>query len=136
MNPSQKINPKSEVVELAESPSSSPSTVTELVAALSPSEPRFTFWRFTHTHEGEESSPVLFFYTCIAAAGKSIKDRMMYPLMKRAVITGAETAAGLKAEKRFEVEETSEITEESVLNELHPKAEVKTGFRRPKRPGR
>jgi twinfilin len=133
---SQKINPASEVVELADAPASAPTTANELVAAISPNEPRFTFWRFTHTHNGEESSPVLFFYTCVAAAGKSIKDRMMYPLMKRAVITGAEQAAGLKVKKRFEVEETSEITEAFVMNELHPQVEVKTAFKRPKRPGR
>lgn len=99
-------------------------------------EPRFTFWRYAHTHQGSEQSPVLFFYTCPAAAGKSIKFRMMYPLMKRAVLAVAEGEAGLQIEKKFEVEEPSEITEETVMSDLHPQAEVKTAFRRPKRPGR
>ena len=108
----------------------------ELVSAISATEPRFTFWRYVHTHNGTESSPVLFFYTCPAAAGKSIKFRMMYPLMKRAVLNVAEAEAGLAVEKKFEVEEPSEITEEALLAELHPQTEVKTAFRRPKRPGR
>jgi len=60
----------------------------------------------------------------------------MYPLMKRAVIMAAEKEAGVAVEKKFEVEEPDEITEESVLADLHPKVEVKTAFRRPKRPGR
>lgn len=130
-----KINPQSEVVELLPT-SSSPSSVDELVQSIDDKEPRFTFWRYTHTHGGEEQSPVLFFYTCPAAAGKSIKFRMMYPLMKRAVISAAETECGVKVEKKFEVEEPTEITEKGVLDDLHPQAEVRQAFRRPKRPGR
>lgn len=117
--------------------SPTPSSITELTQAISATEPRFTFFRYTHTHAGAESSPVLFFYTCPANAGtKSIKNRMMYPLMKRAVITIAESTAGLKIEKKFEVEEPSEVTEQSVLEDLHPKVSARQGFNRPKRPGR
>ncbi|RYO83712.1 hypothetical protein DL766_008635 [Monosporascus sp. MC13-8B] len=130
-----KINRDTETVELVQD-TSNPSSISELAQSISTSEPRFTFYRYRHTHNGAESSPVLFFYTCPAAAGKQIKYRMMYPLMKRAVLTVAETEAGLKIEKKFEVEEPDEITEETVLSELHPQAEVKAAFRRPKRPGR
>ncbi|KAM0561970.1 hypothetical protein ACHAPJ_002411 [Fusarium lateritium] len=131
-----KINPETEVVELVpEAPT--PSNIGELTQAISPSEPRFTFYRFTHTHNGAESSPILFFYTCPSTAGnKSIKFRMMYPLMKRSVLEVAEREAGLKLEKKFEVEEPSEITEQSVLDDLHPKVAARQGFSRPKRPGR
>ncbi|KAF5661940.1 ptk9 tyrosine kinase 9 [Fusarium heterosporum] len=131
-----KINPQTEVVELVpEAPT--PSSISELTSVISSSEPRFTFYRFTHTHNGTESSPVLFFYTCPATAGnKSIKFRMMYPLMKRSVLEAAEKEAGLKLEKKFEVEEPSEITEQSILDDLHPKAAARQGFSRPKRPGR
>lgn len=61
---------------------------------------------------------------------------MMYPLMKRAVLEVATKEAGLHIEKKFELEDPSEITEQSVTSELFPEAEVKTAFRRPKRPGR
>lgn len=61
---------------------------------------------------------------------------MMYPLMKRAVLAVAEGEAGLQIEKKFEVEEPDEITEETIKSDLHPQVEVKTAFRRPKRPGR
>ncbi|KAJ1337395.1 twinfilin [Microdochium nivale] len=131
-----KINRETETVELAPGAGGNPTTVAGLVSAISTTEPRFTFWRYTHTHAGEQSSPILFFYTCPAAAAREIKSRMMYPLMKRAVITAAEKEAGVAVEKKFEVEEPSEITEESVLEDLHPKVEVKAAFRRPKRPGR
>ncbi|EKJ78227.1 hypothetical protein NXS19_011470 [Fusarium pseudograminearum] len=131
-----KINPSTEKVELVpEAPT--PSGISELTKAISSTEPRFTFYRFTHTHDGAESSPILFFYTCPSTPGnKSIKFRMMYPLMKRSVLDAAESQAGLTLEKKFEVEDPSEITEESVLEDLHPKTASRQGFSRPKRPGR
>lgn len=56
--------------------------------------------------------------------------------MKRAVLTVAEQEAGLTIDKKFEVEETSEVTEQLVLDDLHPKPAARQGFSRPKRPGR
>lgn len=120
---------------MPESPT--PSSISELSQTISSTEPRFTIYRYVHTHDGTEQSPVLFFYTCPANTGnKSIKNRMLYPLMKRAVLTIAESEAGLKLEKKFEVEDPSEITEQSVLEDLHPKVTTRQGFSRPKRPGR
>jgi twinfilin-like protein len=131
-----KINPESESVELV-TDDSAPTSIPELVQTISPTEPRFTFYRFTHTHEGTESSPLLFLYTCPTNfSTKAIKFRMMYPLMKRAVLTIAEKEAGLQPDKKFEVEDATEVTEQGVMEELHPRAEVKKGFTRPKRPGR
>jgi twinfilin-like protein len=132
----KKINPDSEAVELVPD-ESAPATIPELVQAISPAEPRFTFYRFAHTYNGSEANPILFFYTCPTNfSTKAIKFRMMYPLMKRAVLAAAEKEAGLQPEKRFEVEDVSEITEQGVMEELHPKVEVKKAFNRPKRPGR
>ncbi|KAI8247471.1 cofilin tropomyosin-type actin-binding protein [Colletotrichum sp. SAR 10_77] len=131
-----KINPEKESVELVPS-SESPSSITELTQTISSTEPRFTFYRFTHTHNGAESSPLLFIYTCPVTPGnKAIKNRMLYPLMKRAVLEIATSEAGLTLDKKLEVEEPSEVTEDSVLSELHPKVTARQGFSRPKRPGR
>ncbi|KAI0138584.1 actin depolymerizing protein [Hypoxylon sp. NC0597] len=133
-----KINPETEVVELVPD-SSTPSTIPELVQTISATEPRFTFFRYKATppRGGDEKNVVLFFYTCPATPGtKAIKFRMMYPLMKRAVLEVATKEAGLEIEKKFEVEEPNEITEQSVNSELFPETETKTAFRRPKRPGR
>lgn len=117
---------------------SSPSSIAELTSGvISPTEPRFTFYRYAHEHAGTSFAPLLFIYTCPMTQGnKAIKFRMMYPLMKRAVLEIAGRECGLEVDKRFEVEEPAEITEEGVLGELHPKVEVRKGFSRPKRPGR
>ncbi|KAK3495236.1 uncharacterized protein B0T23DRAFT_412103 [Neurospora hispaniola] len=131
-----KVNPTTETIELVPSSSSKPSSISDLVQAISPSEPRFTFFRYTHTHNGSEESPILFFYTNPSSNGGrvAIKQRMLYPLMKRAVLEVA-SKEGLNVDKKFEVEEPSEITEDGVLGELHPKAVQSRGFARPKRPG-
>ncbi|KAF4580892.1 twinfilin-1 [Ophiocordyceps camponoti-floridani] len=131
-----RINPETEAVELVpESPR--PSSIGDLSRAISTTEPRFTLFRFEHTHNGTSETPLLFVYTCPATAGnKAIKKRMMYPLMKRAVVEVAEREAGLQIDKKFEVEEPAEITEETVMEDLHPKATVRQAFSRPKRPGR
>ncbi|KXX81862.1 Twinfilin [Madurella mycetomatis] len=130
-----KINPDSESIELVPD-DANPSSIPELVQTISATEPRFTFYRFTHSYNGSETSPLLFFYTCPSSfSTKAIKFRMMYPLMKKAVLAIAEKS-GLQPEKKFEVAEPSEITEEAVFAELHPNVEVKKGFNRPKRPGR
>ncbi|KAL9942250.1 hypothetical protein ACHAO5_008147 [Verticillium nonalfalfae] len=136
-----KVNPDTESVELVPS-TESPTSIAELSQAISTTEPRFSIFRYTHTHNGTETSPVLFFYTCPANSSsarpghKAIKDRMLYPLMKRAVLAIASSEAGLELAKKYEVEEPSEITEESVLSDLHPRVEVRQAFSRPKRPGR
>ncbi|OTB01363.1 hypothetical protein M426DRAFT_323510 [Hypoxylon sp. CI-4A] len=133
-----KVNAESEVVELV-SDSSAPTTIPELVKTIPTTEPRFTFWRYKATppRGGEEKNVVLFFYTNPVTQGtKAVKHRMLYPLMKRAVLEVATKEAGLHIEKKFEIEDPSEITEESVASELFPEVETKTAFRRPKRPGR
>jgi len=123
-------------VELVPS-TDSPSSIPELVQSISTTEPRFTFYRYDHTHNGQSSSPVLFFYTYPAVPGKqAIRNRMLYPLMKRAVLTIAESEAGLSIAAKFDVEDPSELTEQSVTDELHPKVETRQAFARPKRPGR
>ncbi|KAJ0109673.1 cofilin tropomyosin-type actin-binding protein [Diaporthe amygdali] len=131
-----KINPETEKVELVPD-SSSPTSITDLVSGISTTEPRFTFFRYEHEYGGYKGAPLLFFYTCPVTPGRrAIKDRMLYPLMKRAVLEMASGECGLEVEKKFEVEEPSEITEDVVISELHPKVEARKGFSRPKRPGR
>ncbi len=117
---------------------SSPTSIEELLKAISTTEPRFTFYRFTHSYgAATQTSPLLFFYTCPMTPGnKAIKFRMMYPLMKRAVLEVATSEIGLTVDKKFEVEDPTEITEELILGELHPKVEERKAFNRPKRPGR
>lgn len=60
----------------------------------------------------------------------------MYASSSRSAITIAENEAGLTIAKRIEASDPSDVTEESVLVDLHPQVETKKAFERPKRPGR
>lgn len=61
---------------------------------------------------------------------------MLYAASSRSAVQVATDEAGLTVEKRVEAGSPDEISEQSILDDLHPKVEVKTAFARPKRPGR
>ncbi|KAK9469893.1 hypothetical protein V1512DRAFT_245324 [Lipomyces arxii] len=108
---------------------------THLDSMISTDQPRYTFFVFKHQYEGGEVSPLVFIYTC--PTGAKIKERMLYASCRGAIITEAETCSGLKVEKRIEASNGSEISRESLVDDLHPKkVETKLAFARPKAPGR
>lgn len=114
--------------------SASNTPISSLPTAISATEPRFSFYRYTHDYNGTSSSPTLFIYTC--PSGSKIKERMLYASSSRSAQQIAESEAGLKIEKRIEESNPSDISEESIDADLHPKVEVKKAFERPRRPGR
>lgn len=108
--------------------------IASLSTTISSTEPRYSFFRYTHDYRGESSSPILFIYTC--PSGSKIKERMLYAASSRSAVQVAEAEAGLKIEKKIEAGQPDEISEESIQEDLHPKVEVKKAFERPRRPGR
>ncbi|KAF8477432.1 hypothetical protein BDZ91DRAFT_709234 [Kalaharituber pfeilii] len=104
-----------------------------LAQAISDSSPRYSFFVFHHTYEDQESSPIVFIYTCPPSS--KIKERMVYASSRSSIISVAENA-GLIISKKLEAASPSEITLELLMDEFHPKEQTKTSFSRPKRPGR
>ncbi|KAG6353639.1 hypothetical protein INS49_005347 [Diaporthe citri] len=129
------VDPETELVQLVPGPPDAhPSTVAEIVQAISPTEPRFTFCRFEHEGApGRRDTALLFFFTCPSPPPGTVglqaaRKRMVYPLLKRAVLQVARAEAGLSADKRFEVEDTAELDEDLVLGELRaPKEDEPRG---------
>ncbi|TAQ87709.1 hypothetical protein B7494_g3957 [Chlorociboria aeruginascens] len=126
-----KINIASEIIELA---TASQTPITDLSSTISSTEPRYSFYRYSHTHNGVSSAPILFIYTC--PPGSKIKERMLYAASSRSAVQIAEAEAGLKVEKKVEAGSPEDISAESIDDDLHPKVQVKKAFDRPKRPGR
>lgn len=114
--------------------SSSNTDVSSLATAVSATEPRYSFYRYTHTYNGASSSPILFIYTC--PSGSKIKERMLYAASSRSVVQLAEAEAGLSIERKIEAGSPEDVSQESIDSDLHPKVEVKKTFERPRRPGR
>ena len=127
----QKINIAKESMELA---STSSTPISALPSTISPTEPRYSFYRYAHEYNGESSSPILFIYTC--PSGSKIKERMLYAATSRSAQQLAESEVGLTIAKKIEASSPEDVTKESIDEDLHPKVEVKQAFARPKRPGR
>ena len=77
----QSIDVRREVFELVGTSSTS---IDDLSTTLSEREPRFSCFRYTHQHEGQTQSPVIFIYTC--PPGTKIKDRMVYALSRNGFV--------------------------------------------------
>ncbi|KAJ9665780.1 Twinfilin-1 [Coniosporium apollinis] len=123
-----KIDIPTETLYLDSTTTATPST---LSSSISSTEPRYSFYRHPAP---DSSSPILFIYTCPPSS--KIKDRMIYAATKNAVTVLAEKDWGLPIARKLEASEPEEISAESIEAEFRPKEEVKSGFARPKRPGR
>lgn len=66
-----------------------------LASNISDTEPRYSFFRYTHEVDGTEGSSIVFIYTC--PAGSKVKERMVYASFKKLVMDAA------SAEGEFEV---------------------------------
>lgn len=121
-----------------------------LAGSISDSEPRFSFFRYTHSLDGTLQASLVFIYTC--PPGSKIRERMIYASAKAGVIRAAEDELGLAVAKKvragadgnwsscssdivqFEASSPSEITASTIEDEFRPKQEQKQGFSRPKPP--
>jgi len=129
-----KVDSDKETIELGAAFSAG--SVQAVADKLPTDEPCFVFFEYEHEHEGNTVRPVVFIYSCPNSA--KIKAKMLHSTVKSAAIEAAQ-GQGVKAEKKIEVSEQSELNEADLLLELHPptrEIEVKGNFNRPSRPGR
>jgi twinfilin-like protein len=107
----------------------------KLSARIGAEEPMYSFYQYGYVGEGGQSEEAtVFIYTCPAAT--PVKQRMIYASSKRSVETLAESHAGLTLARKLEATDSSEISAQTLEDEFKQKAEQKSGFARPKRPGR
>lgn len=69
-----------------------------LASAISATEPRYSFFKYTHSLEGTEQSPVVFIYTC--PSGSKIKERMVYASTKTGFLSAASSTLGIGITKK------------------------------------
>lgn len=107
----------------------------DLSSKIAQDEPRYSFYRH------EDSGKNLFVYTCPSVS--SIKQRMLYAASRRSTISLLAPKHGLDIAGKLEATDPEDITETSILEELGVKGAEdgaasanKSGFARPKRPGR
>lgn len=100
-------------------------------------EPRFHYYNWSHEHEGEQITSLIFCYSCVLTGAKGqisapVKHRMLYSSSKANVVSIAESR-GLQIGARIEVNSVDEFSAKDILPILHPpKAESKKTFTKPK----
>lgn len=91
----QKIDAAQETIELA---GTSLTEADALAITISDSEPRYSFFRYSHDFEGQDQQPVVFIYTC--PSGSKIKERMLYASSRSGMIAAASSDGGLTIAKK------------------------------------
>jgi len=95
---------------------------------------RYHFYKYNHQYEGDYYESVIFLYS-MPANGTSIKDRMLYSSCKGPFLDYVEHDMGLRIDRKVEVDTSDEITEDYLLDELHPKINLhQPKFAKPKGP--
>lgn len=125
------IDLEKEIVNLE---STEPTTVNVLGSRVPKDHGRYHLFRFPHTHEGDYLESVVFIYSMPGYAC-SIRERMLYSSCKGPITDIIENKVALPIDKKIEVENGDEITEEFVMDELHPKKNLhQPKFDKPKGP--
>lgn len=95
---------------------------------------RYHFFNFKHTHEGDFMSSIVFIYST-PGYNIPVKERMLYSSCKSRFLSSLEQQLQLDIAKKVEISEGSELTEEYLLDELHPKKNIaRQAFAKPKGP--
>ncbi|XP_063598079.1 twinfilin-1-like isoform X1 [Penaeus indicus] len=127
-----KIDTSAEEIQLVGSEANLP--VTGLPAKIPDSAARYHIYRFDHNYEGDFFHSVLFIYSMPGYACP-IKERMLYSSSKNPFIDLLENGINLAITKKLEIGEGQELTEEFLLDEIHPKVNLhRPKFAKPKGP--
>uniref|UniRef100_A0A1B6LI65 Twinfilin n=1 Tax=Graphocephala atropunctata TaxID=36148 RepID=A0A1B6LI65_9HEMI len=95
---------------------------------------RYHLYCFKHTHECDYLESIVFIYS-MPGYSCTIKERMLYSSCKAPLLDFIENSIGLKVEKKLEIDSGSELTEEFLQDELHPKRNLhRPKFEKPKGP--
>jgi twinfilin-like protein len=95
---------------------------------------RFHLYRFRHLFEGEKQSPAVFIYSMPGFAS-SVKERMLYSSTKSEILQYLKQVSQIEIVKTFEISEANELSEQVLMEELHPKkANDGLKFEKPKGP--
>lgn len=96
---------------------------------------RFHIFLFKHSYDGDWLESLVFIYS-MPGYNCSVKERMMYSSSKTSFLD-AIASLGLDITKRLEVDDAAELSEDNLIDELHPKKMLhKTQFAKPAPPSK
>lgn len=107
--------------------------------------PRYHFFLFKHSFEGDYQESVVFIYSC-PGFKSSIKERMLYSSCKEPLISVVEDNLRISIVKKIEIDSGKDLSESYVMEEVHPSQQAyrpkfmkppgPQGRRRSRSPGR
>jgi twinfilin len=96
---------------------------------------RFHIFLFKHSYDGDYLESFVFVYS-MPGYNCSVKERMMYSSSK-APFLDTINSLGVDITKRLEIDDASELSEENLIDEIHPKKMLhKQQFAKPAPPSR
>jgi twinfilin-like protein len=108
----------------------------DLKACVPDSTARYHFYLFNHKYQEDFFNSVVFIYSC-PGFKSPVKERMLYSSCKNPVVDQVEALLGMQVDKKIEIDSGEDISEEFLMDEVHPKKTiVKPKFAKPKPPGR
>jgi len=113
-------------------------TVDDLAKLIHTAEPRYFFYNYKHQYEAQNLNSLIFIFSCPDGShgtkSAPIKLRMLYSSSKANVLS---LVNGMEVAAKFEINAPSEISDQIVMDTLHPpKVEKKLAFAKPTRAGR
>ncbi|XP_076037800.1 twinfilin actin binding protein isoform X2 [Oratosquilla oratoria] len=108
--------------------------VVDLPARVPDNAARYHIYRYDHNYEGDFYHSVVFIYSMPGYACP-IKERMLYSSSKNPITYLIENTVNVGITKKLEISEGAELTEEFLLDEIHPKRNLhRPKFAKPKGP--
>uniref|UniRef100_A0A3B5MVT1 Twinfilin-1 n=1 Tax=Xiphophorus couchianus TaxID=32473 RepID=A0A3B5MVT1_9TELE len=125
------IDAEKEMIRLC---STEPTELKDLPKRVPKDSPRYHFFLYKHSHEGDYLESTVFIYS-MPGYKCSIRERMLYSSCKNNLIDMVETKLQIEIEKKLEIEDGTELTGEFLYAEVHPKQHAyKERFAKPKGP--
>jgi len=109
-------------------------SVDELPGYLPNDEPRFHFFKYDHEFEGQNLSSMTYIYSCPDGSNGTVsapvKMRMLFSSSKSNV-SSILTSRGGNIDLKMEVNNGDDVSENEIINLLHPQQEVKKKINKP-----
>ncbi|XP_059925022.1 twinfilin-2 isoform X1 [Gadus macrocephalus] len=126
-----RLDVEKETIELVHA---NPTDTWDLPGRVPTDTPRYHFFLYKHSHEGDYLESVVFIYSMPGSSCR-IKERMLYSSCKSRLLECVAKDYHLEVAKKLEIENGDELTEDFLYEEVHPKQHAhKQAFAKPKGP--
>ncbi|XP_067832256.1 twinfilin-2-like isoform X1 [Heptranchias perlo] len=128
-----KLDTEAEVISLVHT---QPTEIADLPKRVPSDFPRWHFFLYKHSHEGEHLESLVFIYS-MPGNNCTIKERMLYSSCKGPFLNSVEQQLGLQIARKVEIDDGAELTAEFLYDEVHPKQHTyQPAFSKPPGPTR